>query len=162
MQIICKCGSFFIVRQRQDSLALIVFRITGESNETDYRQVCNHLYEYNVKATDGLLQKPGKDINLYLKDESGKVVGGLFCETWLYGLYLDVFWISEEFRNKGYGKIMITEAERLGRELGCIFAHTCTFTYQSPEFYKRMGYEVFAVNDEYPEGIKQFFLKKKL
>ncbi|GIN39384.1 MULTISPECIES: hypothetical protein [Heyndrickxia] len=35
-------------------------------------------------------------------------------------------------------------------------------SYQSPEFYKRMGYEVFAVNDEYPEDIKQFLLKKKL
>ncbi|GBG11676.1 putative N-acetyltransferase [Paenibacillus agaridevorans] len=57
---------------------------------------------------------------------------------------------------------MIAEAERLGKELGCILAHTCTFSYQSPDFYKRRGYEVFAVNDEYPENIKQFFLKKKL
>ncbi len=55
---------------------------------------------------------------------------------------------------------MITEAERLGKELGCTFAHTTTFTYQSPEFYKNMGYEIFGVNDEYPDGIKQFFLKK--
>lgn len=137
-------------------------KITLESNDSDYNQVCNQLYEHNVRATNGLLKKPGKDINLYLKDESDQVVGGLFFETWLLGLYLDVFWISDEYRNKGYGKIMITEAERLGRELGCTFAHTCTFSYQSPEFYKRMGYEVFAVNDEYPEGIQQFFLKKKL
>lgn len=136
--------------------------ITLESNDSDYNHVCNQLYEYNVRATNGLLKQPGKDINLYLKDESDQVVGGLFCETWLYGLYLDVFWISDEYRNKGYGKIMITEAERLGRELGCTFAHTCTFSYQSPEFYKRMGYEIFAVNDEYPEDIQQFFLKKKL
>lgn len=143
-------------------IALDNIRITVDSNETDYNQVCNNLYEYNVGATNGLLKKPGKDINLYLKDDSGKVVGGLFCETWSYGLYIDVFWIADEYRNKGYGKIMIAEAERLGKELGCIFSHTCTFSYQSPEFYKRMGYEVFAVNDEYPEDIKQFFLKKKL
>ncbi|MFE4711649.1 MULTISPECIES: GNAT family N-acetyltransferase [Paenibacillus] len=137
-------------------------KITTDGKDTDYDQMCNNLYEYNVRATNGLLKKPGKDINLYLKDDSGNVVGGLFCETWLCGLYLDVFWIADEYRGKGYGKIMIAEAERLGKELGCIFAHTCTFTYQAPEFYKRMGYEVFAVNDEYPEGIKQFFLKKKL
>ena len=138
-------------------------KITLDSNETDYNQVCNNLYEYNVRATNGLLKKPGKDINLYLKDDSGKVVGGLFCETWSYGLYIDVFWIADEYRTKDMEKkIMIAEAERLGKELGCIFSHTCTFSYQSPEFYKRMGYEVFAVNDEYPEDIKQFFLKKKL
>nr|WP_286155029.1 GNAT family N-acetyltransferase [Bacillus sp. FJAT-27264] len=62
-------------------------------------------------------------------------MGGLFCETWLCGLYIDVLWIADEYRSKGYGKIMVTEAERLGKELGCIFAHTCTFTYQAPEFY---------------------------
>ncbi|WP_409995175.1 GNAT family N-acetyltransferase [Brevibacillus brevis] len=88
--------------------------------------------------------------------------GGVFCETWSYGLYIDVFWIADGYRNQGYGKAMITEVERLGKELGCIFAHTCTFSYQAPEFYKHMGYEVFGVNDEYPDGIKQFFLKKKL
>jgi len=137
-------------------------KITLESNDTDYEEVCNHLYQYNVGATNELLKKPGKDINLYLKDESGKAVGGLFCETWLYGLYLDVFWIADEYRHKGYGRIMITEAERLGKELGCTFAHTSTFTYQSPEFYTNMGYEIFGVNDEYPDGIKQIFLKKKL
>lgn len=42
------------------------------------------------------------------------------------------------------------------------FAHTCTFTYQSPDFYRAMGYEVFGVVDDYPEGIVQYFLKKKL
>ncbi|MCK0473283.1 GNAT family N-acetyltransferase [Halalkalibacter sp. APA_J-10(15)] len=137
-------------------------KITVDSNDNDYEQICNNLYEYNVRAKNGLLKKPGKDINLYLKDETGKVLGGLFCETWSYGLYIDVFWIADDYRNKGYGKIMIAEAERLGKELGCIFSHTCTFTYQSPEFYTRMSYEVFAVNDEYPEDIKQFFLKNKL
>ncbi len=41
-------------------------KITVDSNDTDYNQVCNNLYEYNVCATNGLLKKPGKDINLYL------------------------------------------------------------------------------------------------
>ncbi|MGG0821339.1 GNAT family N-acetyltransferase [Paenibacillus turicensis] len=134
--------------------------ITAEQNEDDYNQVCNKLYEYNVRATNGILKIPGKDINLYLKNSLGEIVGGLFCETWSYGLYLDVFWIADEYRGKGYGKIMLSEAERIGQKLGCTFAHTCTFSYQAPDFYKSMGYEVFAINDEYPEDIKQFFLKK--
>lgn len=137
-------------------------KITVESSDSDYEDTCNKLYQYNVQATNGLLQKPGKDINLYLRDASGKVIGGLFCETWLYGLYLDVFWVADEYRHHGYGKAMLNEAEKLGKELGCTFAHTCAFSYQSPEFYKQMGYEVFGINDEYPDGIKQYFLKKKL
>ena len=38
-------------------------KITVDSNESDYNQVCNNLYDYNVRATNGLLKKPGKDIN---------------------------------------------------------------------------------------------------
>jgi len=66
-----------------------------------------------VRSTNGLL-KP-KDINIFFRDDLGKAVGGLFCETWLQGLYLE-----------------------------------------------KMGYEIFGINDEYPDGIKQYFLKKKL
>ena len=53
-------------------------------------------------------------------------------------------------------------AERIARESGCTFTHTCTFSYQAPGFYQRLGYEVFAVLDDYPDGIRQFFLKKRL
>ncbi|UHA73636.1 GNAT family N-acetyltransferase [Paenibacillus sp. 481] len=133
-----------------------------EIDEADYDLVCDNLYEYNVQATNGLLEKPGKDINLFLKNEAGTVIGGIFCETFNYCLYIDVFWIEEAYRNKGYGKVMMAEAEKLGKELGCVFAHTNTFSYQSPHFYTRMGYEQFGVIDDYPDGIKQFFLKKKL
>jgi len=134
--------------------------VSFEPNEADYESICSNLYQYNVRTTNGLL-KP-KDINIFLRDDLGKAIGGLFCETWLQGLYIDVFWIAEEYRNKGYGKVMIIEAEKRGKELGCTFAHTCTFSYQSPDFYKKMGYEIFGINDEYPDGIKQYFLKKKL
>ncbi|RPK30474.1 hypothetical protein EDO6_01101 [Paenibacillus xylanexedens] len=50
----------------------------------------------------------------------------------------------------------------MASELGCKLAHTSTFSYQSPEFYKMMGYKVFGLIDEYPDGIVQYFLKKRL
>lgn len=90
-------------------------KITVESSDSDYEDTCNKLYQYNVQATNGLLQKPGKDINLYLRDASGKVIGGLFCETWLYGLYLDVFWVADEYRHHGYGKRCLMKPKDWGK-----------------------------------------------
>ncbi|EEM56635.1 MULTISPECIES: GNAT family N-acetyltransferase [Bacillus cereus group] len=136
--------------------------ITDDYTDEDYDTVGENLYAYNVDATKGLLTKPESDIHLFLKDKSGKVVGGICCETYSYCLYIDMFWVSEKYRNKGYGKLLINEAERIGKKAGCTFAHTSTFSYQSPHFYKNMGYEVFGVIEDYPEDIKQFFLKKKL
>lgn len=136
--------------------------ITSQYADTDYDTVADHLFEYNARATRGLLTKPEHDIHLFLRDDSGEVAGGIFCETYSYCMYIDMFWIADGYRNKGYGKAMIAEAENIGREMGCTFAHTSTFSYQAPHFYQQAGYEVFAVLDDYPDGIQQFFLKKKL
>jgi len=136
--------------------------LTSNVSQEEYRQVCWGLFGYNVAQTDGLLKKPGIDINLVLKDGEGRVWGGVFCETWLYSLYIDVLWIDESIRGRGYGRALMEEAERIACEHGCTFAHTTTFSYQAPDFYQRVGYAIFAAMDDYPEGIVQYFLKKRL
>ncbi|MDQ0721028.1 GNAT superfamily N-acetyltransferase [Paenibacillus sp. W4I10] len=137
-------------------------QIAFDDNEEDYKTLCNNLYNYNVSETNGLLNKPGKTINLFLRDKTGKAVGGIFCATYCETLYIDNFWIDEEHRKKGYGKSLIMQAESMASELGCKLAHTSTFSYQSPKFYQKMGYEVFGLIDEYPDGIIQYFMKKRL
>lgn len=83
------------------------------------------------------------------------------CDAFNLCLYIDVMWLSESYRGKRYGRALIEQAERIAKEKGCIFSHTCTFSYQSPEFYKACGYEIFAELPDYPDGIVQYFLKKK-
>lgn len=136
--------------------------LTPEVSPEDKQILCKHLYGYNVEKTERLLQKPGLDIHLAIKDNTGQVLGGILCDTFLYCLYIDVMWVHESVRRQGYGKALILEAERIAKEHGCTFAHTCTFSYQSPHFYQAVGYTVFAVLDDYPQGIKQYFLKKRL
>jgi GNAT superfamily N-acetyltransferase len=135
--------------------------ITPDITAEDRQVVCKNLFGYNVEKTDQLLEKPGVDINLVLKDQSGQVFGGILCDTFLYCLYVDVMWVHESVRGQGYGKALILEAERIAKEHGCTFAHTCTFSYQNPAFYQAVGYSVFAVLDDYPDGIRQYFLKKR-
>ncbi|NUU77615.1 GNAT family N-acetyltransferase [Paenibacillus xylanilyticus] len=140
----------------------VELEIVYEDHDEDYKAVCNHLYNYNLRETKGLLKKPGKSINLFLRNKTGKAIGGIFCATYCDTLYIDNFWIDEEYRNHGNGKTLILQAESIASDMGCKLAHTSTFSYQAPEFYQKMGYEVFGILDEYPEGIVQYFLKKKL
>lgn len=134
--------------------------ITSEKSKEDNKYVCNGLYSYNVEKTRGLLKKPGVNIELYLKTNEGKTIGAILCDTFSYCMYIDVMWIDEAYRGKGYGKALINSAEKIAKENGCIFSHTCTFSYQSPWVYKSCGYEVFAIIEDYPDDIKQYFLKK--
>ncbi len=54
------------------------------------------------------------------------------------------------------------EAEKLARAQDCIFIHLDTFSFQAPEFYKSLGFEVFGLLDEYPGELKRFYMKKML
>ncbi len=136
--------------------------ITPEISQEDRKIICKNLFQYNVIATQEQLGKPDISINLALKGSDGQVYGGVLCDVFLYCLYIDVLWVDERVRGDGYGKALMLEAERIAKENGCTFAHTTTFSYQSPDFYQYLGYEIFGILDEYPNGIKQYFLKKKL
>ena len=39
---------------------------------------------------------------------------------------------------------LVAEAERHGRDLGCHSAWLETFSFQAPDFYRRLGYHEFA------------------
>ena len=135
--------------------------ISSEHTKEEYKKICEKLLKHNYENTNGLLNKPGIDINLFLK-ENDKIIGAIFCDTFNMCMYIDVLWLDKDYRGLGYGKKLISQAEKIAKENGCFFSHTCTYNYQSPAFYKACGYEVFGEIIDYPNGIIQFFLKKKL
>lgn len=135
--------------------------MTTTHTEEDTNAVCKGLFQHNVRKTYGLLRKPNIDTSLYLK-ENNRPIGAILCDTFNFCMYIDVMWIEESYRGKELGKALINQAEKIAKDNGCVFSHTCTFSYQSPEFYKACGYTVFAELDNYPNGIVQYFLKKML
>jgi len=130
--------------------------------EEEVKLIEKGLEDYNREQTNGELDNPGIEINLVLKDDEGKVVGGLGVSTALRVMHLEVFWVAKEYRKLGYGRELVLEAERIGREKGCILSHTWTFSFQAPEFYKKIGYELVAIYDGYPDGITEHIFRKRL
>ncbi|TFF68032.1 GNAT family N-acetyltransferase, partial [Candidatus Thorarchaeota archaeon] len=77
-------------------------------------------------------------------------------------LLIDIVWIEEAHRGRGYGRALVSEAERIAQSNGCISAQTSSYSFQAPEFYQALGYEVFGEFDGYPDGIKKYYLGKTL
>jgi GNAT superfamily N-acetyltransferase len=152
----CEMGGFAFNEVLPDGISM-----TNTHTEADFNVVFKGIYQHNTKGTNGLLKKPGIDINIYLKDGK-RTVGAILCDTFNYCIYIEVMWIDKDYRGTGLGKRLISKAEKIAKDNGCIFSHTCTLSYQAPEFYKACGYEVFGKLDDYPNGIIQYFLKKKL
>ncbi|MCB9421225.1 MAG: GNAT family N-acetyltransferase [Ardenticatenaceae bacterium] len=91
-----------------------------------------------------------------------EVLGGIIGATYWEWLYVDLLWIQEELRGRGYGHRLLTLAEEEARQRGATNAYLDTFSFQVPDFYKQHGYEVFGELPDFPPGHQRYFMRKRL
>lgn len=131
--------------------------IYSTNEETDY--VRKKLIEFNSKQVPNGIYE---EVNLCLKDDNGDIVAGInsaICWNWME---IGILWVDDNYRNQGYGKRLLEEAEKVARAKECTFIKLDTFSFQAPEFYKKYGYEVIATIEDAPLGSKHFYYKKDL
>lgn len=108
-------------------------------------------------------QRPGfTPLGVFLKDEHGALVGGVWGHVNWNWLHIALLWVSESLRGVGYGRRLMETIEQAAKERGCTYAHLDTFSFQARPFYEALGYEVFSTLDDYPRGHQKFFMKKAL
>jgi GNAT superfamily N-acetyltransferase len=136
-------------------------RISSEpdGDPRDRQTLQDAIDSFNVRIT-------GRDelayVSLFVRDEAGKLRGGLTGEIWADWLHVRVLWLDEPLRRQGLGTRLLAQAEEQARARGCKGVFLETFSFQAPHFYARHGYEVFGQIDEYPGEHAQFFLRKRL
>ena len=75
---------------------------------------------------------------------------------------LDLMWVREDLRGRGYGRRLLELAEEKAREHGARSVHLDTFSFQAPGFYEKCGYQVFGELNEFPSGHQRYYMKKQL
>ncbi len=120
----------------------------------------------------------GQGINYYNREQAGddqaqricfalqgpdqEILGGIVAALYWDWLYIDLMWIQEEFRSRGYGSRLLKLVEEEARRRGARNAYLDTFSFQAPEFYKRQGYSIFGELHNFPAGHHRYFLTKQL
>lgn len=93
---------------------------------------------------------------------NNEVVGGLVGETHWDWFYINLMFINEDLRGRGYGHQLLTLAEGEARRRGAKHAYLDTFSFQAPGFYQKHGYEVFGELGEFPPSHTRYYLRKEL
>jgi GNAT superfamily N-acetyltransferase len=138
------------------------FKVIIDPTDDEVKRIQKGLEEYNLKQTNGEFNSPKEWLYLILKDHDGNIVGGITTSTMYWAQYLETFWVDKRCRGQGYGRDLLLEAERLAKKNGCIVSQTYTFSWQAPDFYEAVGYELKATYDGYVEGITELILMKSL
>jgi len=138
------------------------FTLSDSPSEEEARLIHARLEAYNREQTDGEYDEPGTEIGLVLKSPEGTVIGGITASTVFRVMHLEALWVAKEHRKQGHGSRLVMQAERIGYESGCVASQTQSFSFQAPEFYQKLGYQVLGIYDGYPDGITEYTLMKRL
>ncbi len=106
-------------------------------------------------------KRDGIGIRLVIRDSADDVIGGLLAFTTIRNLVIELLWLDERYRGCGLGRKLILEAERIAQDHECIAVQTSVLSFQSPDFFRRMGYTVFGMSHGYPDPVKEYYLIKK-
>ncbi|MFJ3672290.1 GNAT family N-acetyltransferase [Streptomyces sp. NPDC090106] len=146
-----------------------MFRIETEVDKSRRDLLRTRLRETNTAASPvlrALRGTPGereRPLHVWALDDTGDLAGGLVGHSWTTWLHVTYLWVDGRARGTGLGSQLLAEAERVARdERGCTAARLETWDFQAPAFYEKQGYGVVCVIPDYPPGITEYTLTKRL
>ena len=87
---------------------------------------------------------------IVLRDESGQTLGGVIGDTYYGWLSVSLRYVREDLRGQGYGEKLLLRAEEEARRRGVKNVFLDTFSFQTPDFYQKLGYNIFGELVDFP------------
>jgi GNAT superfamily N-acetyltransferase len=147
------------VTSATDSLSPLQWSIDHQPSDDAIQALRHELIAYNI-ATAAI--DASRDIAVWLHDAHGSVLGGVVGTIWGQCVEIYYLWVHPSHRGHGYGSRLLQTLEQEARAQQCHTAVLDTYSFQAPDFYQRLGYEIFGVIDGYPRGYQKVFLQKCL
>jgi len=115
-----------------------------------------------IAFNESIVGVRAKQFSVFLKNDSGKVFGGILAFLDKESVYIDLLWIEEHLRKQGYGKKLLDTAEQEAIKKGCLFSTLDTYDFQAEAFYLKNGYERMGEIKNYWLDHTKIFLRKNL
>jgi GNAT superfamily N-acetyltransferase len=146
-----------------------MFRIEAEVDKERRDLLRSRLRDTNTAASPvlaALRRTPAAreaPLHVWALHDSGALAGGLVGHTWATWLHVTYLWVDVPHRGTGLGSRLLERAERIARDKrDCTAVRLETWDFQAPDFYRRHGYEVVCAIPDYPPGITEYTLTKRL
>ena len=138
-------------------MASYTISMDDQRSEADIHLLIRNLVSYNDTQA---VKENWQRLAIFIRDERGKMVGGLYGYTHWGWLFISHLWMAEALRGQGYGTELVARAEHEAVRRGCRQAYLDTFDFQALGFYQKRGYEVFGLLEGFLTGHQRYFLQK--
>ena len=111
----------------------------------------NHLGPYEIEP-----------VRLAIEDKEGNVQGGLLGGLTLGWLIIDILWVDDHCRGRGFGGELLAKAEEIAISKGAKRVCLDTMEYQAPAFYEKYGYVECGRIEQFAGGFDRIYMQKYL
>ena len=133
----------------------------SESTKEDRELIDGKLVEFNRANVPFPQAQDWISLSHVLKDDAGHAIAGINATLYCWNImYVDVLYVDQTHRGKGYGKLLLDAAQSKAKSLGGYLAHLDTFDWQAKDFYEHCGYQVFGILENCPPGHARYYMKK--
>jgi GNAT superfamily N-acetyltransferase len=130
--------------------------------EPDPADICfleAQIYEFNMQVT-GI--SDGELFGIFLRGTDGVVVGGADGWTWGGTCYIRHLFVPALMRKQGHGTRLMDRIEEEAKTRRCEQIVLETHDFQSPDFYRKLGFKLTGAVDQYPRGHQHLTFVKQL
>jgi N-acetylglutamate synthase-like GNAT family acetyltransferase len=125
----------------------------------DARVVDSGLGAFNESAAPVADSRP---LSCFARTLGGLVVGGAVGRTWGECCELLQLWVEPECRRRGVGTGLVQRFEAHARRRGCRTFYLETFSFQAPQLYRALGYDVELSISGYAPGITRYTMVRRM
>ena len=101
-------------------------------------------------------------LSCFARMDSGAVVGGAVGRWWGECCELQQLWVAPSHRRQGLGGRLLAAFEARAKQHGCCYLYLETFSFQSPQLYRSLGFQVENERKGFPQGIVKYLMVKDL
>jgi len=99
-------------------------------------------------------------LSVVARDEDSKIIGGVSGRTIYKNFLIEIVWVDKETRGTGLGRKLMELAEVEAKKRGCLVAQLDTLSYQAPDFYQKLGFDIVGTVPGFTGSPERYFLLK--
>lgn len=137
-------------------------KIIQQDIEKDSEFIRQKVVGHNRRNLPELQESPHGNTSFIVKDDEGKIIGGITGTYFWQHLHIDFLWIDPAERGSGIAATLMAKMEQYARDSGCRLMIVDTLSFQAPEFYRKQGFREFGVIEDHPAGHSHHYFEKRL